>query len=198
MCFDTVNYAKLFFEAHCQIQKFGWLMLVNSCQSKTGLYMRSKTTDRGQIIPSGVIVPSLIAINKLRKPWAVASNHGPSLTDSLTIFYGFPMVLLQFSMAFRTPSILYAICYMLPCSPSILHGIFSMWACSPHHHANPKGFDTFWHGHLHYIILSPPNFQEKVGSQKCKLRTMVMGSIHTIMFITSSCQPQLMYLRAWA
>ena len=41
------------------------------------------------------------------------------------------------------------------------------------------------------------SFQEKVGSQKCKLRTMVTVSIHTIMFTTSSCQPQLMYLRAW-
>ena len=41
------------------------------------------------------------------------------------------------------------------------------------------------------------SFQEKVGSQKCKLRTMVMVSIHTIMFTTSSYQPQLMYLRAW-
>jgi hypothetical protein len=39
--------------------------------------MRSKTTDQGQIIPSGVIVPSLIAIkaiNKLRKPWAITSK----------------------------------------------------------------------------------------------------------------------------
>ena len=92
-----------------------------------------------------------------------------------------------------SPSILYGICYMLACSPSILHGIFYMWTCSPHHHANPKGFDTFWHGHLHYIIMSPPSFQEKVSSQKCKLRTMVMVSIHTIMFTTSSCQPQLVY-----
>ena len=96
-----------------------------------------------------------------------------------------------------SPSILYGICYMLACSPSILHGVFYMWACSLHHHANPKGFDTFWHGHLHYIIMSPPSCQEKVSSQKCKLRTMVMVRIHTIMFTTSSCQPQLMYLRAW-
>jgi hypothetical protein len=78
---------------------------------------------------------------------------------------------------------------MWACSPSILQGIFCMWACSPHHYANPKGFDTYWHGHLHYIIMSPPSFQEKVSSQKCKLRTMVMVSIHTIMFTTSSCQP---------
>ena len=85
----------------------------------------------------------------------------------------------------------------LHCMSSILHGIFYMRACSPHHHANPKGFDTFWHGHLHYIIMSPPSFQEKVSSQKCKLRKMVMVSIHTIMFTTSSCQPQLMYLGAW-
>ena len=81
-----------------------------------------------------------------------------------------------------SPSILYGICYMLACSPSLLHGIFYMWACSPHHHANPKGFDTFWHGHLHYIIMSPASFQEKVSSQKCKLRIMVMVSIHIIMF----------------
>ena len=92
-----------------------------------------------------------------------------------------------------SPSILYGICCMLACSPSILHEIFYMWACSPHHHANPKRFDTFWHGHLHYIIMSPPSFQEKVSSQKCKLRTMVMVSIHTIMFTTSSCQPQCIY-----
>ena len=96
-----------------------------------------------------------------------------------------------------SPSILFGICYMLACSPSILHGFFYMWACSPHHHAKPKGFDTFWHGRLHYIIMSPPSCQEKVSSQKCKLRTMVMVGIHTIMFTTSSCQPQLMYLRAW-
>ena len=53
-----------------------------------------------------------------------------------------------------SPSILYGICYMWACSPSILYGIRYMLACSPHHHANPKGFDTFWHGHLHYIKLS--------------------------------------------
>ena len=70
----------------------------------------------------------------------------------------------------------------------------SMFTTSP---CQPQGFDTFWHGHLHYIIMSPPSFQKKVSSQKCKLRTMVMVSIHTIMFTTSSCPPQLMYLRAW-
>ena len=63
------------FLAHCQIQKFGWLMLVNCCQSKTGLYMRSKTTDQGQIIPSGVIVPSLIAIKAINKLKKTMGHH---------------------------------------------------------------------------------------------------------------------------
>ena len=55
------------------------------------------------------------------------------------------------------------------------------------------GMATF----TNYIIMSPPSCQENVSSQKCKLRTMVMVRIHTIMFTRSSCQPQLMYLRAW-
>ena len=49
----------------------------------------------------------------------------------------------------------------------------------------------------HVIQCNAVSFQEKVGSQKCKLRAMVMVSIHTTMFTTSSYQPQLMYLRAW-
>ena len=71
------------------------------------------------------------------------------------------------------------------------------------------GFATCWH--VHHITMPTPrdlihsgmatfttsSCQEKVSSQKCKLRTMVMVRIHTIMFTTSSCQPQLMYLRAW-
>ena len=36
--------------------------------------MRSKTTDQGQIIPSWVIVPSLIAINKATARLATRGN----------------------------------------------------------------------------------------------------------------------------
>ena len=36
--------------------------------------MRSKTTDQGQIIPSGVIVPSLTAINKATARLATRGN----------------------------------------------------------------------------------------------------------------------------